>query len=202
MFRYFFNIIWRNLTKKRDVFSMINILGLSIGLAVVLLIGLLIFNELSFDASFRESRNIYRINSELTRYRPGEIYCATNNFVGPAVKETVPEVAATVRTYSRSYVTHVGDNAFQISIIWADEDFFRLFDTPFLQGSSEVAMSRPNAVAISEKMAQKLFGNNSPAGETFLLDNRHPMEVIAVYKDFPTNSSLHEFQMIAPYPYC
>ena len=198
---FFFKIIWRNLT-KRDVFPVINILGLSIGLAAVLLISLLIFNELSFDKSFAESRNIYRINSVLTKYMPGTTSCATNNFVGPAVKEAIPEVITAVRTYSRSYVTRVNENVFRIRIIWADEDFFHLFDTPFLQGSSEAAMTRPNVIAISETMAHQLFGNTSPIGETFLLDNQHPMEVTAVYKDFPANSSVHEFQMIAPYPHC
>ncbi|MDR0796646.1 MAG: ABC transporter permease [Tannerella sp.] len=198
---FFFNIIWRNLT-KRSVFPIINIAGLSIGLAVVLLIGLLIFNEWSFDRSFRESKNIYRINSVLTKYMPGVTNCATNNFVGPAVEAAIPEVLATVRTYSRSYAARVNDHSFRIRVIWADEAFFRLFDTPFLQGSPEAAMSRPNVIAISEKMAQTLFGNSSPLGETFLLDNQHPMEVAAVYKDFPVNSSVHEFQMIAPYPYC
>ena len=197
---FFFKITWRNLV-KRGVFPIINIVGLSIGLAVVLMISLLIYKEWSFDSSFRESKHIYRINSVLTKYRPGETYCATNNFVGPTVKEAIPEVLATVRTYSRSYVARVNAHAFRIRVVWADEDFFRLFDTPFLQGSPEVAMSRPNAVAISEKMAQRLFGNTPPVGETFLLDNQHPMEVVAVYQDFPVNSSFHEFEMIAPYPH-
>ena len=158
MNRFFFIIIWRGLVKQ-DVFPIINIVGLSIGLAVVLLISLLIFKEWSFDKSFRESRNIYRINSVLTKYMPGQTYCATNNFVAPAVKEAIPEVLTTVRNYPRSYKTRVNNHVYQIRIIWADEDFFRLFDTPFLQGSPEKAMSRPNAVAISEKMAQQLFGD-------------------------------------------
>jgi len=100
---YFFKITWRNIS-KRGLFPIINIAGLSIGLAVVLLISLLIFHEQSFDRQFWESRNIYRINSILTKYMPGTTSCATNNFVGPAVKEAIPEVLAAVRTYSRSYV--------------------------------------------------------------------------------------------------
>ena len=103
---FFFKITWRNIS-KRGLFPIINIAGLSIGLAVVLLISLLIFNERSFDRQFRESRNIYRINSVLTKYMPGATSCATNNFVGPAVKEAIPEALATVRTYSRSYVTRM-----------------------------------------------------------------------------------------------
>jgi ABC-type lipoprotein release transport system permease subunit len=197
---FFFKITWRNLV-KRGVFPIINMVGLSIGLTVVLLISLWIFNEWSFDRGFKESRNIYRVNSVLTKYMPGQTYCASNNFVGPAIKESVPDVQTTVRIYSRSYITGINGQNLNIRIYWADADFFRLFDTPFLQGSPEMAMSRPNAVVISETMAFKLFGNTQPVGETFLLDRQHPMEVVAVYKDFPANSSVHEFQMIAPYPH-
>ena len=201
MYTFFLKIIIKNLNKP-SVFQIINMAGLSIGLVVALLISLLIFNELSFDKSFKESRNIYRINSVLTKYMPGQTYSATNNFVGPVIKEAIPEVLTTVRNYSRSYVTRINDRNLHIRIIWADEDFFRLFDTPFLQGSPDIAMSRPNVAAISETMAYNLFGNTSVIGETFLLDHLHPMEIVAVYKDFPVNSSVHEFQIIAPYPYC
>ena len=201
MNNFFLKLALKSL-RKRGVFQIINMAGLAIGLAVVLLISLLIFNERSYNKSFEESRNIYRINSVLTKYMPGQTYCATNNFVGPTIKEAVPEVLSTVRNYSRTYITRINDRNMHIRIIWADEDFFRLFDTPFLQGSPEIAMSRPNVAAISETMAYNLFGNTSAIGETFLLDHQHPMEIVAVYKDFPTNSSVHEFQVIAPYPYC
>ena len=201
MFKFFFHISWRNLT-KRGLFPVINIAGLSIGLSVVLLICLLIYNELSFDKSFRESNNIYRINAVLTAYMPGETYCSVNNVVGPAVEAAIPDVLATARTYKRSYVTRINDHILRIGLIWTDHDFFRLFDTPFLSGTPETAMTRPNAAAISEKMANQLFGRSNPLGEIFLLDNQHPMEVAAVYQDFPDNSSFSDYQIIAPYPYC
>ena len=197
---YDLKIIYRNLLHN-SIYSMINIAGLSIGLTVVLLISLQIIREKSFDRSFSESRNIYRINSVLTKYMPGETYCATNNFVGPEIKEVVPDVLTTVRIYSRSYVTKINENSLQIRILWADKDFFRLFDTPFLHGSYETAMSRPNTAVISESMASRLFGDSQPVGKTFLLDNQHQMEVGAVYKDFPANSSVNEFHIVAPYPY-
>ena len=197
---FFFKITWRNLT-KRGVFSMINILGLSIGLAVVLLISLLIFNERSFDKSFKESRNIYRINSNMTAFMPGETHSRVGNAVGPAMKEAVPEVIAAVRTCRTDRVIKINDHPFRVKIIWADEDFFRLFDTPFLFGTPETALSRPNTIAISEEMAKKLFGTGNPVGETFLYNNREIMEVAAVYRDYPKNSSFWEYKMIAPITY-
>jgi len=198
MYKYFINITLRSLT-KRGVFQIINILGLSIGLSVVLLISLLSFNELSFDKSFREYKNIYRINSKMTQFMPGETFMSTSNATGPAMQEALPEVIAAVRTYQTGHQIRIGDHPMRISLIWADEDFFRLFETPFIQGTPEAVMSRPNAIAISEEMAKTLFGNKNPVGESFSLDDQHLMSVAAVYRDYPKNSSFREHKMIAPF---
>ena len=195
---FFLKITWRSLT-QRGVFPIINILGLSIGLAVVLLISLLIFSETSFDRQFKESRNIYRINSYWRAYMPGETSRSTSNAMGPEMQKSIPEVITAVRTISDGYDVRINDNPMRINIIWADEDFFRLFDTPFFLGSPEAVMSRPNALAISEEMAKKLFGNVNPMGEILSLNNRHLMEVAAVYQDYPKNSSFRDHKLIAPF---
>jgi len=176
---FFLKITWRSLT-QRGVFPIINILGLSIGLAVVLLISLLIFNETSFDRQFKESRNIYRINAKLTAFMAGETFCGLGNAAGPAFKESVPEVLAAVRTFQQDVVVKINDNPIRVNVIMADEDFFRLFDTPFLSGSPETALSRPNTVAISEEMAKRLFGTENPIGEPLLVENQLQMDVSAV----------------------
>ena len=195
---FFFKIILRSLS-KRGVFQIINILGLSIGLAVVLLISLLIFNEKSFDRSFKESKNIYRINSYLTSRLAGETSATTANKVGPAMKSAIPEMFATVRLFSKNYVARIKEEPVRINIMWADEDFFRLFETPFLYGTPEAVMSRPNAIALSEETANHLFGATNPMGETFSLDNNHLVEVVAVFKDYPINTSFAGCKMIAPF---
>ncbi len=193
-FKQSFRIIFRNKT-----YSLLNIFGLAIGLSVVLLICLLIYNERSFDTSFKEGQNIYRINSYLTQYMPGETYCGTGNALGPAIKEAVPEIISTVRTYPSTYMIRINNNPMRFKITWADEDFFRLFDTSFLQGTPEAVMKQPNAIAISEKMAHKLFGEKNPMGETISLDDKFPMEIKAIYKDFPQNNSFHEYEAIGAF---
>ncbi len=199
MYRFFLNISWRNLT-KRGTFPIINILSLSIGLAVVLLICLLVYNERSFDQQFKEHKNIYRINSLLTKIKVGETLCTTANAVGPAMQEAIPDVETTVRTYVHTHVVKAGDRPFKIShFCWADKDFFRLFDTPFIQGSAEGALSRPNTVAISERVAKRFFGNQNPVGEPLIIDNQKQLEVSAVYKDFPENSSFASYEMIGQF---
>ena len=202
MFIFFYKITWRSLS-KRNVFPIINILGLSIGLAVVLLISMFNFNELSFDKSFKESNNIYRVNSIMKALMPGEISPLTSNAFAPALQATIPEVLAAVRIKRESY--HIRINSDEESrnfrVFWVDDEFFRLFDTPFIYGSPEDVFARPNTVALSEGEAKRFFGNSNPIGETFLLHDSHPMEVVAVFKNFPENSSFAEFVSIAPLKY-
>ncbi|MDR1369253.1 MAG: ABC transporter permease [Dysgonamonadaceae bacterium] len=184
---------------KNKTFSILNIVGLSIGVAVVLLICLMVYNERSFDKSFKQADHIYRMNSYLTAYMPGETFCSTSNKTGPVMQEAIPEILTTVRTYPVNSTIRINDNPLVLKTMWADEDFFRLFDTPFIQGSPEAVMKQPNAIAISEQMAKKLFGNENPLGQSFLIDDEHPMEVKAVYRDYPKNSSFYEYQVIAPF---
>ena len=201
MFKFFSNITLRTLY-KRGLFPIINVLGLSIGLTVVLLISLLVFHERSFDKGFKEGKHIYRINSKLTAYMPGETLAMTANAVGPAIQDAIPDVNCAVRTFRFSYYARIKDNPIHIEVRWADKDFFKLFDTPFIHGTPEDVMSRPNAIAISEQMAKTLYGNDNPIGETFLifnLDDHYPVEVVAVYRDYPGNSSFREFKVIAPF---
>ncbi len=193
-FKQSFRITFRNKT-----YSILNIVGLSIGLAVVLLICLMVYNERSFDKSFKEGKNIYRMNSYLTAFMPGETFASTSNQTGPYLQEAVPEILTTVRTFPGAYTIRIQDNLMKFSVMWADEDFFRLFDTPFLQGSSEDVMKQPNAIAISESMAEKLFGKENAMGQSFLLNHEFPVEVKAVYKDYPKNSSFYDYQVIAPF---
>ena len=187
-------IIFRNKT-----YSILNIVGLSIGLAVVLLICLMVYNERSFDKSFKESKNIYRMNSYLTGYMPGETFATTANIVGPTTKEKIPEIVSTVRTYPIKYLIRLNHDPLLFKIMWADADFFRLFETPFISGTPEAVMKQPNAIAISERMVKTLFGNEDPMGKTFSLNDDFPVEIKAVYKDFPKNSSFYDYQAIAPF---
>ena len=189
-----FRILFRNKT-----YSILNIVGLSIGLAVVLLICLMVYHERSFDKSFQLGDRIYRLNSYLVAYQPGETYASTSNKSGPALQELVPEMETTVRTYPITYLVRINDEPRHLNVMWADEDFFRLFDTPFLQGRPEDVMKQPNAIAISEQMAKTLFGNDNPMGKTLSLRDDFTVEVKAVYKDYPKNSSFHYYRVIAPF---
>jgi len=199
MFKYFLTITLRSLSRK-GVFSIINILGLSIGLAVVLLISLLNFYELSFDRNFKESDNVFRVNAYMTKITPGETSVQTPNALAPAM-EAIPEVLATVRILPTWANLEYNDHAVNFRVVWADEDFFRLFDTPFIYGTPEAVMSRPNVIAIAESQARRIFGNINPVGEILphKIHDYPPFEVVAVFRDFPENSSFNNFHAIAQF---
>ncbi len=196
---FFFKVFRRNLTRQ-GLFPLINIAGLAIGLTVVLLICAFIFNEYSFNKSFSNGNRIYRVNSYLTQVMAGRTISISSNALAPAVKDEIPEVEAAVSINVEQVVVKVNNTPFKVEhFCWADEDFFRLFDTPFIYGSLETVFSRPNTIAISESEARILFGDQDPLGETIMLDNKQQMEVTAVYKDFPANSSFGDYQMIGHY---
>jgi len=196
----FLKITWRGLN-KRGVFSIINILGLSIGLAVVLLMYLQIHHELSFDKSFRESKNIYRVNAQwLTAARMGEISAITTGGLAQTMLENIAGVKDATRVWRRYHVLKAGDFEEDTRIYVVDESFFNLFDTPILYGSVEDVLKRPgDMMALSETEARKIFGNRDPVGETVLFGPQS-VAIGAVFKDFPMNSSFYGFHKIVGNP--
>ena len=196
MFKTIITITYRSLFRQ-GIFPIINILGLSIGLAIVLLMSLLNFYERSFDKGFNESKNIYRVNA----VADGEIYTSIANALAPAMRE-IPEVVTTVRTINRWIDMEHNGNPLKFNTLWADEDFFVLFDTPFIHGRPEDVMARPNVIALSETEAKRVFGDQDPMGQMLnhtVWKGIPPMEVVAVFKDYPKNSSLSGIKSVAAF---
>ena len=192
---FFLKIFCRNISRQ-GMFPIINIAGLSVGLAVVLLISAFVFNEFSFDKSFTHHERIYRANSEMSMMGREGITNVTSVPLAPTAKEEIPAVETAVRTFVQEMIVKTGDIPFKVErLCWADEDFFRLFDTPFIYGAPEDIFAQPNRVALSESQAKVFFGDKIPVGEILSIEG-NPYEVSAVYKDFPTNSSFDGYQMI------
>ena len=193
---FFIKIFIPSLSRK-GMFTWINISGLSVGLAVVLLICSYIFNEFSFDKSFTHHQRIYRANL----YAPESAQTKTGSpkALAPVAIEELPGVETAVRIFVREVIVKVGNIPFKVGkFCWADEDFFHLFDRPFLYGSMEGVFSKRGTIAISETQAKVFFGDNNSLGEILLVDGQL-MEVSAVYRDFPANSSFEEYHVIGHY---
>ena len=197
---FFLKIFTRNLSRQ-SVFSVINITGLSVGLTAVLLICAFIFNEFSFDKSFTHHQRIYRVIhsfNESSSFFGGRSVSVTTGALADAMKEEMPAIEAAVRISVWPVVVKTSDEPFKIeNFCWADRDFFRLFDTPFIYGSPDAFMQH-GSIAISESQAKVFFGDRNPIDETLTVNNQ-PMKVNAVYKDFPENSSFEHYQVIGNY---
>jgi ABC-type antimicrobial peptide transport system permease subunit len=194
---FFIKIFARNISRQ-GMFPLINITGLAVGLMVVLLICAYIFNEYSFDKSFTHHRRIYRANSEFTTPGREEISSFSVGALASAMKEEIPGVEAAVKISVNPLNVTAGNVPFKIEkFCWADEDFFLLFNTPFIYGTPEEIFAQPGKIALSESQSKIFFGDKNPIGEILMVLNKFPLEVRAVYADFPKNSSLHGNQMVA-----
>ena len=169
---------------------------------MVLLICAYVFNEYSFDKSFTHHRRIYRANSYATMGNVQGIMTSSSNALALAAIEQIPGVETAVRVMAppMSPNAKVDNDLFKVERFHAvDENFFLLFNTPFIYGSAEEVFARPNMIALAETLAKKYFGDRDPIGEILLLDGEIQVEVRAVYRDFPVNSSFENFRMIGSY---
>ncbi|MEM6846184.1 MAG: ABC transporter permease [Bacteroidota bacterium] len=204
MFQNYFKIAFRNLTKSK-VFSAINVFGLAIGLAASFLITQYIHFESTYDQFHEKIDRVYRVTLSMTK--PGEeatskTTSAVNHpAVGPTLKEDFPQVETFARAVpqtifmnasSMTYVDETGQgttfNEDQMYI--ADPAFLSIFSFPFVAGSAETALAKPQTVAISESTAKKYFGSADPLGKALDLNGKFPLTVGGVFKDIPENSHI------------
>ena len=199
MLRNYFRIAFRNLMKHKT-FSFINILGLTIGIAVCMMIFLFIMNEFNVDNFHKDGDRIYRVmrgykNDEQTKqvsYLSG-MYAAAlqNDFKGQA--ENV------VRVNQNDNLVTIDNRSFhEKKIIDADSNFFSFFSFPLLKGNARTVLQDPHSVVLTETTAKKYFGSIDNAfGKTVLLDKDIPLKVTGIAKDVPSNSHL-EFELVIP----
>jgi putative ABC transport system permease protein len=192
MFKNYFKTAWRNL-KRNKIYAAINISGIAIGLAAAWLITLYVFDELSYDCSFKNSDDIYRITQHAT-WEGGTVNLPLNPpLLGPSLPEKFPEVEQSVRLDAEGGgVIKFNNNIIkQNDIFFADNSFFKIFDHTFLYGDASSALTQPNAIVITESLAKKIFGDATTAfNQTINFDNDNPVKITGVIKDVPQNSHL------------
>lgn len=189
MLKNYFKIAFRNLWKHK-VFSLINIMGLSVGMSACLLISMYVNFELTYDAFHSKSDRIYRLVTDVIT--PSETIHAgiTSWAFGPTIKQDFPEVEAYARINGGSFLVRKGDIKFQEeATVFADSSFFRVFDFKLIQGDPKTALKEPLSLVFTEKAAKKYFGDSDPVGQTLLLSGEAlPAKVTGVMKDIPENS--------------
>ncbi len=190
MIRNYFTVAWRNLIRNK-AFSAINLLGLALGIACSLLIGLWVQDERSVDTFHANGKSLYQVYER--QYFDGKVQASyfTQGLLADELKRTIPELQyATVIESNYATTFAVGDKIIKMNGTYAGTDFFRMFSYPFLQGTPESALNRPGGIAISRNMADTFFGSPDKAiGQSIRYENKEDLLVTAVF-DIPTNSSL------------
>ena len=188
MLKNYLKIFIRNL-KRNKTYSVINILGLSTGIASSILILLWISNELSYDRLHKNADVIYRVVAEDGVVGKMSVTCGP---LAEYMKTTYPDVVSTTR-----YMPYEGSAfKYQDKILriekgaFADPDFFKMFSFSFLRGNPETALKDLTDIVITESTAKKFFGNKNPVGRVLLVDGKDPLTVSAVIKNIPANSQL------------
>ncbi|MBY5950687.1 ABC transporter permease [Algoriphagus marincola] len=194
MLQNYIKIALRNL-RKQGFYSFINIFGLSVGVAVCMVIALFVINESSYDKHFEDGDRIYRISNKTVFGGRSSHNLYTPAALVRALPEEIPEVEAAVhfREQGPYLVKRPNDseNLLERRVIWASKDFFKVFDLEMVSGTQEGILDEPGTVAISESMAEKYFPNQEAVGESLILDNELEFRITGVYKDLPEASHFH-----------
>ena len=178
---------WRN-----KGYTLINLLGLAIGISSSLIILLFVLDELSFDRHNEHFRDIYRITIK-GKIQGNEIEAALSNApMGATLKSDFPEVEEFTRlfTFDGDPIVKYEDKVFiEENFYYADSTFFNVFTAPVVSGDPEGMLNRPNTVVLTEEIARKYFGNEDPVGRLLKVGQREEnFEVTGVVKGFPENS--------------
>ena len=183
MLRNYIRVAIRNLFRQK-AFSIINILGLAIGLASCIVIILYVRHELSYDAFHTNPETIYRITADA-----GDINVAISPApMGPTLQNDYSEIEESVRTtfYSDCMFEVNGQKFDETRLIFADSNFFNIFNFTFVRGDASSALP-PNGIVLTDKMVTKYFGSEDPIGKVLRMDNSTDLTVTAVI-NIPVNS--------------
>jgi putative ABC transport system permease protein len=201
MLRNYLLTALRNITRRKG-FSILNVLGLSIGLAASLLILQYVKDELSYDDFHAHGNRIYRVEYDFYRDKELVFKCATAfPRVAPMLKADYPEVENACRLYLRygGGVIRYNDVAMkEDNVFTVDQSFFDMFSYPLIEGDRKTALKEPNTAVIEEETARKYFGTENPIGKRFKFGNNEEYEITGIIRS-PENSHL-KFTFLLSYP--
>ena len=195
MVRSYIKVATRNILKKK-MYSFINAVGLSIGIAFCMLIYLFTQDERSFDQFHANKDNLYRIDTRVFNGELEERY-ESHAWLQPGLRDAllaeVPEVVRASR-FSPSYTTilRYGDKVFTEDLTFVDNDFFTMFSFPLLSGNADKILKNNYEVVLTPSVVTKYFGDEDPLGKTIMLDLRgeKSFTVAGIITEPPPNSSL------------
>ncbi len=202
MLRNYLTIAWRNLTRNKTN-TVINVVGLAIGLAACLLLLTYLQNELNYDAFHANADRIARVTMEYSAEGQVGHAAQTGTKVAPELVRNFPEIEAAVRLIPGQATVRVGDQTFsEKGVLYADSALFSIFSFPLLTGNPKQALAGPNLVVLSQATAAKYFGTQNPVGKALTVNLGGPADkqftVTGVVANCPANSQIR-YDLIASF---
>ena len=199
MLKNYFKTTLRNIVKYK-AYSLINVVGLAIGMAIAIIIFLWVRYEASYDRFHKNSKHIYRVYS--VSQNNNLFYLQNPAPLAPALESEYPEIKKASRMWEAGNCPLKYENmVFSGSACGIESSFFEIFTFPFVSGNPKHSLSDPNFVVLTKKTAQKYFGNKDPIGKTMKFEwwgKWYDFNVTGVIENIPTNSTV-QFDFLLPF---
>lgn len=198
MILHFLKSAWRNILRNK-VFASLNMLGVALAIAVTAMILFWVVDELSYDRCHEDLEQIYSVYEHQQYSGSQELYTYCTPFpLSSYLEEQFPQVihASTFFTIGLNSVIHEEEEYRELSIYMADSNFLKVFSFEVIQGDP-AAMYEPGKLAITEHLARRIFGDESPLGRTLIIYGTHEFSIEAIVSH-PQNNSTIEFDILLP----
>jgi putative ABC transport system permease protein len=198
MFKNYLKIAWRNLVKNKT-FSLINILGLALGMACSLLIMLWVQDEVRMDRFHENDARLFSVMENQHYSGAINTFASTPGILAENIVKDIPEIQlASQLLWEESPVMMVGNVLDNEKGRYAQGDFLTMFSFELSQGDPKTALKRPDGVVISQKLADKYFKGQDPMGKTIRVDNKDNVIVTGILKEISPYSSM-QFDFLMSY---
>ena len=199
MLKNYLKITWRNLLRHK-AFSLINIVGLAIGMASAALILFWVQNELSYDQFHTKKDRLYEVYNRSVF--DGKLWCwgTTPRVMAKTLKQDYSQVEEAARTTGCSFLFSIGDKHLNVNGNFTDPGFLTMFTFPLVNGNPKTALNNINDIVITQKLSKKLFGDDNAMGKVIKIDSNAYFTVTGVMKDLPNNTQF-QFEYLMPWSY-
>jgi putative ABC transport system permease protein len=195
MLKNYITVAFRSLVRNR-VYSLINILGLTVGIACFMVIAIFVHNEYRYDRFHSKADRIYRVCEKIDAQGHGENSSSNPFFVGKGLANDYPQlIEHTVRFFnfqSPAFAIQIDDRKFvEKRLFFADSTVFKVFDFALIQGDPSTALARPNSIVLTTSTAKKYFGDENPIGKILRYEGSNDLAVTGIVEDVPPTSHIH-----------
>lgn len=191
MVRSFFRLSLRNLFRKNGLFTFINISGLAVALAALLLIAMFIYDEYTFDAYHTKADRIYRIVLDFSEKGNTVSWARTSAPIGKYLAGAYPEVERVVRLRKNPGMDLISRDEikfYEERVFFADSTLFNIFDFELESGNPALALRDKNSIVITSALAKKYFNNDDAIGKTLRFNNLVDLKITGILKEIPAQS--------------